>query len=86
MKKRLCHHVISRMLAFVPDDQTELISALKWNYEDSIYKAPEETLQWNRTMQTLQKYIPKPTEEWHFDILSLFTTKTVEELKEITNN
>ncbi len=86
MKRRLCHHVISQMLAFIPDDQTELISALKWNYEDSIYKAPEETLQWNRTMQTLQKYIPKPIEEWHFDVLSIFTTKTVEELKEITNN
>lgn len=71
------------MLEKVPADKTELIKDLEWNYEDASYKAPEETLQWNRTMQTLMKHIPEPKAEWEFEILSIFTTKTVDELKSL---
>lgn len=84
MKRRLCHEVITEMLAHVPQTNTDLIEALAWNYNDSLYKAPEETLQWEKTMKSLQTFIPKPVEDWEFKVLSIFTTKTVEELKQLS--
>jgi len=39
---------------------------------------------WNEVHETLWCFIPeKPSEEWQFKILSIFSTKSVEELKEI---
>ena len=64
MKRRNCCVVILKMLEKVPEEKTEFIKDLKWNYNDASYKAPEETLQWQRTMQTLMNHIPAPTEEW----------------------
>jgi len=85
IKRRNCCVVIATMLKLVPETETELIKDLEWNFDDASYKAPEETLQWQRTMQTLGKHIPKPTEDWHFDVLSIFTTRSVDELKSITD-
>jgi len=79
--RRWCHYVIDDMLEHIPVIKTELIRDLKWNREDSMYKAPEETLQWQRTMNTLIKHIPKPIENWHFKVLSIFTTRSEEELR-----
>ena len=73
------------MLEKVPTEKTDFIKDLKWNYEDASYKAPEETLQWERTMNTLQKHIPIPKEEWEYDVLSIFTTKSIDELKILFN-
>lgn len=81
MERRNCCQVIAEMMAKIPTDRTELIKDLKWNYEDASYKAPEETLQWHRTQQTLMKHLPKPTEEWEFEILSIFTTQPIETIK-----
>jgi hypothetical protein len=80
-KRRNCCLVIGAMLLEVPKTETELIKDLDWNFEDASYKAPEETLQWERTQQTLIKHIPKPKEEWQFKVLSIFTTMTVDEIK-----
>ena len=52
----------------------ELIKDLQWNFDDAGYKAPEETLQWERTMKTLEKHIP--THSVHPEpiaIIALFT-------------
>ena len=83
MKRRNCIYVIDKMLLEIPKDKTDFISDLTWNFEDAMYKAPEETLQWQRTMETLMKHIPEPTEEWEYKVLSIFTTKSIEELKKI---
>lgn len=85
MKRRICHEVITLMMEHIPADQTELIEALKWNFEDSQFKSPEEVLQWQRTAATLEKHIPKPAHDWEFRILSIFTTKTIEEIKSSIN-
>lgn len=81
MERRNCCAVIARMLVLVPKDRVDFIKDLEWNYEDASYKAPEETLQWERTMQTLQKHIPKPSEDWEWSMLSIFTVKEVDEVK-----
>lgn len=82
MIRRECTNVIRQMLSIIPINEVEFINALNWNYEDASYKAPEETIQWERTSQTLQKYIPfPPTEKWQKDILCIFSTMTKEELE-----
>ena len=83
MKRRNCQTVIIEMLEKIPKDNIEFIKDLNWNFEDAAYKAPEETLQWERTMQTLQKHIPNPKEDWEFEVLSIYTTKSIEELKQM---
>lgn len=83
MERRNCCEVIRKMIEKVPEEKLDFIKALQWNYEDASYKAPEETLQWTRTMQTLQKYIPNPQQDWEYEILSIFTTKPIDQLKTI---
>lgn len=83
MNRRNCCQVISEMIQNIPVDNAELINDLEWNWDDASYKAPEETLQWQRTMETLIKHFPEPTEEWQFEVLSIFTTRSIDELKEM---
>ena len=88
MNRRNCCVVITEMLTKIPKtrDNVDLIEALDWNREDANYKAPEETLQWQRTQQTLVKYIPVPKEDWQFEVLSIFTTQPIEAIKSAVAN
>lgn len=74
------------MLEKVPVEKVDFIKDLNWNFEDAGYKAPEETLQWNRTMETVIKHIPNPTLDWEYEVLSIFTTRSIDELKNIVAN
>jgi len=85
MKPRNCCNVITTMIEKIPESKTDFIKDLMWNYNDAAYKAPEETLQWDRTMVTLIKHIPEPKENWEYDVLSIFTTKSIDELKILFN-
>jgi hypothetical protein len=70
------------MLDTIPEEKTELIKDLQSNFENAGYN----TMQWQRTVQTLTKHIPVPTEDWEFEMLSILTTKSIEEIKEMFNN
>lgn len=83
MQRRICTEVISEMLKKIPVSEKLLISDLEWNYEDASYKAPEETIQWERTMETLMKHIDPPTKDWEYEVLSIFTMQPIDNLKEI---
>jgi len=74
MIPRNCQEVIASMIEKVPVDKEDFIRDLNWNLKDAIYKAPEETLQWHRTQQTLIAHIPRPKQEWEFEVVSIFTT------------
>lgn len=78
---RNCCEVIGEILKVVPTDEGDFIEALNWNYDDASYKAPEQTIQWTRTSETLLKYIQIPREDWHFEVLEIFTTKTRAQLE-----
>lgn len=80
MTRRNCSEIIEKMLALIPEDKKEFIKALEWNLEDSKYKAPDETLQWRRTAETLGKFILNPKEEWEFKIVAIFTNESVEQV------
>lgn len=82
--RRNCAIIIRQMIDKIPAEKTEFIKDLEWNYEDTCYKAPEENIQWQRTMLTLRKHIPTPILDWEYEILSIFTTRPIEELKKIS--
>lgn len=84
--RRNCFEVIVQMLTKIPEGNDEFVKELQWNLEDSFYKPPEENIQWYATMNTLIKYIPRPEREWEFEVLSIFTTKSIEELKQDIDN
>jgi len=79
--RRNCCVVILEMLVAIPISEKKLIADLEWNLEDASYKAPEQIIQWERTMDTLMKHIPTPTEDWEFEVLSVFTAKPIQTLK-----
>lgn len=83
MERRDCQKVITAMLAEIPGSKTELIKALGENFIDASFKAPEENLQWHRTMKTLEKHIPALAQDWQFRVLSIFTMRPVEELRRV---
>jgi predicted RNA-binding protein with RPS1 domain len=85
MERRNCVEVINKMLKVIPETEVQIICALENNKIDASYKAPEETIQWERTAQTLQFYIRKPNKDWHWKVLSIFSTKSIEEVKRMFN-
>ena len=84
-KPRNCCAIIAQICKLIPIQKEALLKDLAWNLEDASYKAPEETIQWQRTMETLQKHINPPTTDWEFEVLSIFTTHSIEDLKKSFN-
>lgn len=83
MNTRNCQEVIASMIEKIPADKEDFLRDLRWNFKDAGYKAPEETLQWQRTQQTLMAHIPKPSDDWEFEVLSIFTTKSTDDLRKV---
>ena len=78
-------NIIQQMIDEIPFDEQDFINNLKDNQSSVSCVAPELiSMWWNEIHETLWNFIPeKPNKEWQFKILSIFSTKTVEELKEI---
>lgn len=83
MERRDCVQVIRQILEKVPAKKTKLIKDLKECENDANYKAPEETIQWINLGLVLEKHIPIPKKDWEWEVASIVTTKSIEELKEI---
>jgi hypothetical protein len=81
--ERECSTIIRLMINKIPKSKKKFLEELEWNYNDSCYKPPEETIQWVRTHDTLMRNIKlPPREDWEWEVLSIFTNKSVNELKE----
>lgn len=83
---RSCQEVIRQIIEKIPVEKVDFIKDLEWNFEDAGYKAPEETLQWERTQYTLMKHMPKPILDWEYEILSIFTMRSKEDLQKMFEN
>jgi len=70
----------------IPSSEENLINDLKINYENSLIKAPEDRVQWDKTHEILVKYLLNPTKEWEFEVWSVFTTTPKEKLKKIISS
>lgn len=81
MERRDCSKVIREIISKIPEDKKEFIKDLEWNYNDSIYKAPEEVIQWSRTYDTICRHIPTPREDWEFEVLSVWSCIPINEIR-----
>lgn len=85
MKRRNLPDVITQIIKEVPNSEPQMLQDLAWCYEDSVYKAPEEGIGWDRVQQVLIDHIPVPQKHWHWKVLSIFTTRSIGELKVLFN-
>ena len=78
-------NVIDAMIKNIPENEVDLIKELERIKSDQIqWTAPESMVRWEEVSYVLQDslYNPKPKEEWEFQVLSIWSTKSIEEIKE----
>ena len=80
---RDCRTVIKEMLNVIPKEQSNFKRSLKYVYRDAFYKAPEDNTSWSKAHSIIIQVISKPVEDWEFEVLSIFTTKSIDELKQL---
>lgn len=80
--------VIDEMIKVIPEENEEFISELKRIQSDQIqWTAPESMVRWEEISYTLQDYaIEEPMEEWQYKILSIWSMKSIDEIKESFKN
>lgn len=80
--------VINEMVESIPESETDLIEELERIKSDQIqWTAPENMVRWEEVSYALQDYLynPQPTKEWEYVVLSIWSTKSVEEIKKSIN-
>lgn len=74
--------VINEMLKVIPEDEINLIDALKSIRNDQIYRAPEDTVGWELVSEELELIdLDLDSEYWKFKIFSIFSTMSIEDIK-----
>lgn len=76
--------VIREMVEFVPADETPLLTDFKDILTSIPYSPPEDKMFcWERTQNALEDTIGEyPTQEWHFQVLEVWTCQPIEQLKQ----
>lgn len=89
-KPRDIVEVINQIIEKVPIDNIEFRKRLQWVMEDSYYKAPELMwISWERLQEAIIEFIPpekRPKEDWECEILSIFSTIPVNDIKDFYAN
>lgn len=73
--------VIKEMINEIPNKEKNFIYSLERISNDSLYKAPEDNSSWTLVSQLLNSIILGEPNDWQFKVLSIFTTKSIDELK-----
>lgn len=81
MESRDIKNVIDRMLTHVPKEEKGLKYRLLAQKEDAVFTAPENPIRWEKVSEILEDEIKYPEYNWQFEVLSIFTTLSIEELK-----
>ncbi len=77
--------VLTYIINEVPKEESEFIEELNMLLYYSAYSAPEDQMLWDKIQLSLSDNIPTPTKTWHWRVLSIFTTRSVQELKVLFN-
>lgn len=76
--------IINKIIGHIPTDNNEVLiqRLILLSYDDS-YRAPElKYMSWDDLAYELNHHIGMPKEDWQFEVYSILTTKSIEELKE----
>lgn len=68
---RNCCQVIKKIIEKVPYGKTDFRNDLILNFKEASYTAPEDNSKWLSLQVTIQKYIPKPIEDWEVSVVSI---------------
>lgn len=76
-------YVIDEMLNVIPEKEKDFIRQLKRIQRDTYITAPENMVRWEEVSYALQDYLynPVPTKEWQYEILSIWSTRSIEDVK-----
>lgn len=76
--------IINKIIGHIPTDNNEvLIQRLITVADDSVYRSPElKYMTWADLSEVLNYYIGEPKEEWHFEVFSILTALSVEQLEQ----
>ena len=82
-------NVIEKIIKEIPLTEENFINELNDRLSSVRYSAPELiNMWWNETFKTLLSNLPKPEdikEEWQFKVVSIFSGKCIDKIKEICN-
>lgn len=81
-------NVLNEIINTIPKTETVILHRLD-NLKGSVLCTAPELMHewWYRTHDVLTENVPeKPTEDWQWKILSIFSTRTVDELKKDLND
>lgn len=77
---------IDKMIDKIPEGNEKFLSDLRSCRESAVCRAPELVLtSWNQLSDVVNGFIDDDPEEWEYEVLSIFTTKSVDVLKELNN-
>jgi len=81
---RSLYEVIDQIIKEIPKKEEGFIISLKSRRESALYTAPEVmSLRWGEVSTILGIYLPKKlTEDWHFKVVSIFSTIPEEDLRQ----
>lgn len=81
---RNIRYVIEQIVQATPKNQENFIKRLYKISADSMCQAPESTAYWEKLQECLWEYIGYiPRKEWEWEVCSIMTTMSVEELEAI---
>jgi hypothetical protein len=71
--------VIEQIKYWAPIEMTQRLTKIKYNCG---FRPPELVMiDWQLTQECIQEFIEDPTEDWEFEILSIFSTVPVADLR-----
>lgn len=76
--------VIDQLLVEIPTWETALKENLEWIKSEVPYQAPElHRYLWDAGTNMLQRAFPKPTQDWHFKVLSIWMVLPEDKAREM---
>lgn len=76
--------VIDQLILLVPTWEVECLKNFRWLKQHIAYLPPERMCEgWGLGEQILRRAILVPALPWHFEVLSLWMVKPVDELREM---
>jgi len=74
--------VIDDMLSIIPEKEERLIAYFKDIQDSQRYRAPEDIIGWYQIAEELNTWkLNIFSSKWKFQIISIFTTKSIKEIK-----
>jgi hypothetical protein len=85
MSERNLSEVIDHIIAVVPVTEVDFIVSLASNRSSVNFCAPEMLpFWWREVHSTILDNVPSvPVEEWHYQVLSIFSTHPIDEMKKM---